>query len=573
MNNQITIQKDGVVFTPKNLANFIAEKTLRYVSKEKFQMKKNMITVVDPACGNGQLLESFIEISDKKYKNKIGIYGLDINKNSILYCKKKFLQYNKKFKFVNTNALSPFNQKIFHDGWLKLQENLGNIGKFDIMIANPPWGSNMSTYKEEIDKNEFETLENHNDSFEIFLELALKIVKPGGYFSFIIPDSILNHGENIIRKKLISSTEIKYIGRLGEKIFPDINRACVIIIVKNSAPAENSQIDCFRLLSKERRNVLSGKKAFEDVEKGKIHAVLQKRFLKNSYQQIDIDLRQNEQPILKKLYSSNEKISDYLVSTRGVELGISGEVCLCQKCQSWIPLPVKQSVICEHCKNKIIIKKSKVETIIIDKEDEKKNSKPLITGKDLKRYKSKPTHNIILNKKGINYKPKDTYLPPKILIRKTGIGITATIDYSSSYVTQVVYVFKTKPGIDIDLEFFIALLNSRIYYFILAKSYGELEWRSHPYLTQSQIGDIPIPILKNNKKIINEIISLMKSYKEKGALTNEVDLKIELLIGKLFKLTKNDFKVIMNLINESDELLPVKHLKNINLEDILKRFR
>ena len=75
MNNQITIQKDGVVFTPKNLANFIAKKTLEYVSKEKFQMKKNMITVVDPACGNGQLLESFIEISDKKYKNKIGVYG------------------------------------------------------------------------------------------------------------------------------------------------------------------------------------------------------------------------------------------------------------------------------------------------------------------------------------------------------------------------------------------------------------------------------------------------------------------------------------------------------------------
>ena len=139
----------------------------------------------------------------------------------------------------------------------------------------------------------------------------------------------------------------------------------------------------------------------------------------------------------------------------------------------------------------------------------------------------------------------------------------------------MVYILKTKEHVETELEFFISLLNSRVYYFILAKLYGELEWRSHPYLTQIQIEDLPLPDLedKTNSQIIDEIIALMKSSKTADRLTDDIDLEIELLIGRLFKLTKSDYKIIFDSIDQADELLPVKHLKNIELADVLKKIR
>ena len=65
----------------------------------------------------------------------------------------------------------------------------------------------------------------------------------------------------------------------------------------------------------------------------------------------------------------------------------------------------------------------------------------------------------------------------------------------------------------------------------------------------------------------------MKSSKTADRLTDDIDLEIELLIGRLFKLTKDDYKIIFDSIDQADELLPVKHLKNIELADVLKKIR
>ena len=574
MNAQLSIRRDGVVYTPKKLAEYVAKKTLQYVLDDDYFVARNQISIIDPACGDGELLENISNLLTKNHKNKTIFCGIDINQNAISSCKEKFsLDGRDSFRFVRTNALCPFNQKIFDAGWKKLYEKMKLGEKFDILIANPPWGQTFLPYKERIDAQEFVTLKKQSDSFEIFLELAPKIVKPNGYFAFIIPDSILNQSKRIMREKLVSSTEIKYIGRLGEKIFSGINRACVVIICKNCKPKKNSKIDCFRLLSNERKIILNYDNSFENAETGNIHKVLQSRFSENTNKQFDIDLKDNEQYVLEKLFRNTKTVGDYLFSKRGVELGISGEICLCSKCKSWMPMPKKQLVVCNHCNNKILLQESKKMSVVT--KNKIKNSTLLITGKDLKRYVCVPGQRIILGKKGINYKTKNTYQPPKILVRKTGVGITAAIDYTHSYTTQVVYILKTKKHVETELEFFISLLNSRVYYFILAKLYGELEWRSHPYLTQSQIEDLPLPDLedKTNSQIIDEIIALMKSSKTADRLTDDIDLEIELLIGRLFKLTKSDYKIIFDSIDQADELLPVKHLKNIELADVLKKIR
>jgi hypothetical protein len=275
--------------------------------------------------------------------------------------------------------------------------------------------------------------------------------------------------------------------------------------------------------------------------------------------------------VLQKIRDVPGTLGDALSSHRGVELSSSGMVCKCPNCSTWAPLSKAFSLKCQKCGNSYNPQLAEKTTIVFSKPVP--NSVPLITGSDLKRYVGVPSKWITTDKKGINYKPKSLYKASKILIRKTGVGLTATLDYSSSYTTQVVYIFRTKSTTYPDLEFFIALINSRAYYFYLAKSFGELEWRSHPYLTQSQILSLPLPTLNSeqNKNTIQRIVSLLRPVLKDGKKpTMEIDLKLELLIGKLFSLTKNDYKIIFNAIEESDELLPVLDLKSISIDDFLK---
>ena len=102
-----------------------------------------------------------------------------------------------------------------------------------------------------------------------------------------------------------------------------------------------------------------------------------------------------------------------------------------------------------------------------------------------------------------------------------------------------------------------------------------MEWRSHPYLTQTQIKNLPLPDLESmeNKKIIKKITKKTKIALSKGKLSKKVDLEIELMVGKLFSLNKNDYKIIFDSINESQELLPIKELKNFQLYEIQNKMK
>ena len=184
----------------------------------------------------------------------------------------------------------------------------------------------------------------------------------------------------------------------------------------------------------------------------------------------------------------------------------------------------------------------------------------------------KPSKWIKLEKNGINYKSKKTYESPKILIRKTGVGITAALDYTNSYTNQVVYILRSNGKSNLDLEFFIALINSRAYYFYLIKAFGELEWKSHPYLTQTQVLSLPLPDLKSEKniRIAKEIALLLRSELKNGKLSRSIDLKIESMVGKMFWLKKKDYQIIFDAINDLDELLPVRELKTFDQKEFLK---
>jgi len=575
-------KENGVVFTPPNLADYVAYKLISFYLRDISTPKliKTNLKIIDPSCGEGELLVSvwnkITNHLDNANLNPINtLCGIDLDKNSIMRAEQRVeeLNINKRkgqYNFVNTNALLPKNDSLNIESWRDLKNYLGVKSGFDLLIANPPWGANTSSYVCLLDKY-FTLNKGQFDSSDLFVELAINIVKKNGYFACILPDSLFSFEHKQLRKLLLEKTEIKYIGRLGERLFGGVNRACVVLICKNVKPSKSNPVQCMRLIPKLRNQILNNEITFRDAEKSLIHYIPQERFLRNQDYLFDIDTKVDESNLIKKIIASREIIGNYVDSSRGVELSKSGLICKCNICGFWSPLPAKSETKCKHCGNHF--KLDKLQPIKIISKEKFKGSSPILVGENLRRYSITSKYWISLSNKGINYKSISLYFEPKILVRKTGVGITATIDYSNSLTNQVVYIFKPKKNslFTLPIEFILAVMNSRIIYYYLLKKYGESEWRSHPYLTQSQILKLPLPKItsEESRKVQNKIVLLLKPYLEKNIkLPKDVDAKVEYLISRLYCLNIDDYRTIYNTLNSTQGLIPVRELSAVDIKDI-----
>ena len=584
MKNAIKINKKkelGSFYTPDFLANYLAKKLINfYVSEYKLtQNPKRIINILDPACGDGELIlaiknqlaGSAIEVNHDKNL----FIGLDIDKKAIVDAKRNLsISKNNNIKIINTNGLLPFNND-FDTGWQRLEGHLKIKNKFDLIIANPPWGADKNIYKEGLKRNRFELLHGQYDTSDLFIESSLRLLNIGGFAAFIIPDSLFYAERLNLRKFLLKNTTIKMIGRFGEGIFKEVNRSCAIIIFQNKQAKKNNKILCLRVNKKNRDLLLNEDKRLDLIEKEASIMTLQKTFSNEKNFNFHIDTNQKYEKILKKINCNLSNIGNYVNITRGVEISKRGIIKQCSNCKNWLPLPKNLNVKCPNCKVYLDLNSLKSNQIIHSSNTGK--SQKLILGEDIKRYSIKHKSFIEINKKGINYKNKNIYSEDKILVRKTGIGISASIDYTGAFTTQVVYILslKEKEKGFYFLEFILILLCSRLGFFYVALTSGETEWKSHPYLTQTKIKDIPLPkVCRLSKKEINEINELGQKVKKlistKKSIDNELDARCERLVAKIFKLNKKDYEIIYDFINNSQELLPVKALKKIKLADLFK---
>jgi len=202
----------------------------------------------------------------------------------------------------------------------------------------------------------------------------------------------------------------------------------------------------------------------------------------------------------------------------------------------------------------------------------------LIVGESIQRYHIGSKLWIDTSKDGIKYKNRPLYVGPKLLIRKTGVGISAAIDYSGSFVNQVVYVFRpreNRPRV-MPLEFFLGVLNSRAMYYYLVKNHGETEWRSHPYITQKQILDFPLPemdpLLSEKVSIVGRIVRILKPFTMRNReITPQADAAVENLVAKLYGLKRRDYEVIYDTLGNVEELVPVRALKRVTIDTVFHK--
>lgn len=564
---------NGVFYTPAFLSEYLAKKVVQYSGI------RNIATVIDPACGDSVLLRSFAkELLRRTDKNLPKIFGIDKDINAITSSISKFFDDPLKrieTRFNHTDGLFPVKGSNSIDGWIELRKELGSQSGFDIAISNPPWGAELNGYDPITLNFNFTLAKGQYDIFDLFVEVILNNLNSNGIYGLILPDSVFSQEQAIFRGLLSKNTTIHLIARLGEKIFPEINRACVIIVGEKAKAKSNHQVDCFRLSSNYKKKVIVNELSLEEVEKEWIHKVPQCRFFENDNYVFDIDLKTEEEQTFNKIQDNSLTVKQFVKNTRGAEISKKGVVCQCPKCQYWMPYPKSKNPVCNKCNTPYDVETVTKEKIILNHNGV--GNLKLKVGEDLFRFTSVSKSWINTLKEGINYKDLSTYNGDKILVRKTGVGITASMDYENAVTNQVVYILKLKPGVEknLSLEFVLAVLNSRAMTYYLIKKFGENEWKSHPYLTQTMLVNLPFPKIDFNSsdsmKLINQITDIVRNEVSKSKEKNiekPNDLFIERVVAHFFKLNQMDYNAIFETLSSSEQLIPIRRLLNCNTKEI-----
>ena len=541
----------GVVYTPRELSDFVAQ----LVVDEYYQsdLPQRNITVMDPACGEGILLNSLHGLFSDNINVKY--VGIDIDARAIDKNQKDLS--SKDYKFVCENTILPSISKKADVYWKNSFKNIS------IIIANPPWSSEKVFDEKALKTAGYCFGIGQYDSYVLFLELCLKIVEKNGIVAFIVPDSLFSGKNESLRKYLCENTEIKVIARLGEKIFPNINRATSVIVLKKCKPSISAQTKCYRLDTEDRKRFINGKLKLNEDFHVKKHMILQRRFFCNVNCIFDIDTLQEEEFILNKIEKNKLKWENIFRFGRGVEISKSGDIIICNKCKKAQGYSKKQLLSggkkCQHCNAKIIFKESQMECMISNHTQQQ--YMPMYVGENIKRYNFQGIKHIRPNVEGINYKQSSLYMPPKMLIRKTGLGIYACIDYNSTYTNQTVYScnFKNETQ-DIPLEYYLGVLNSRLIYYYYLKKYGENEWKSHPYLTKNIVFSLPIKLVSAENytlclNIARKVKNLQIHY------TRKEDMEIEAMVMQLYDISNSDYEYIRAELNRLPDLSAINQMK------------
>ena len=466
-------KKDGVFYTPKYITKYIVDNTIGKLCTEKKQElgifdeeyakgRKNRqtttilkldqqlkdyrewlldLTICDPACGSGAFLNQALDflIREHAYLDELNkqlfggffvfpdienqilehnIYGVDLNEESIEIAKlslwlrtaqpkRKLTSLNNNIKCGNSliDSKAIAGNKAFN--WKEQFPKVFAKGGFDVIIGNPPYVVYIkSIFGDETLKyvnQRFQFSEYNPNTYALFTDLGLNmILKKGGYLGFIIPNSWLDGQYFSKMRKGVYNKNANEIVYLKDTVFAEVVET--VILLSENAANKNETI---KLSSDVINNT------FEQVQ-----------FNKDKFISGYNPFITKSEPFLEKLETKFDKLGKNAIVYRGVETRDNSK---------WL--------------------------------SETKNSEfhiPILLGRDVNKYQynHSGTYLNFIKKEMKSNANENMYLQPKILMRRTGATIIATIETEMYFALKNLYLIIPKNTDEI--YSMIAQINSRL---------------------------------------------------------------------------------------------------------------
>lgn len=246
----------------------------RLVEDSFSQISGEVRTFLDPCCGSGK----YLLIAAKKFNiSPKNIYGFDCDKVAVYIAKINMLLAFENSRFLPQIYCIDSLSDLATGEMFCETNNL--IGRIDLIATNPPWGA----YKNSTNKNQFPGRVRSGETFSLFLEKSINILRGGGRLSFILPESILKiriHAD--IREIILNETKIINIASLGRQ-FTGVFTPVIRLDLEKQTPAQDWRI------------VVDAN--------NKKSLIQQSRFKKNDDFTFDIFMEEQEEKLLDKIYA------------------------------------------------------------------------------------------------------------------------------------------------------------------------------------------------------------------------------------------------------------------------------
>jgi modification methylase banIII len=213
-------KRHGQHYTPTELARFLAKRTVTTTTIPS----TSSLTIVDPACGDGELLIAVAEaIQARGTVDKIRLLGYDINRDAILTAKTRLSSLNLEAEFTHGNFLTEQRKMM--------------SASVDLIITNPPYVRTQHLGKEAARflTNEF-SLTGRVDLTHPFVTVASRLLRPDGVLGLLCSNRFLTTqaGGNIRKTFMHDGMRVRELYDLGDtKLFKAAVLPAIVIATKS----------------------------------------------------------------------------------------------------------------------------------------------------------------------------------------------------------------------------------------------------------------------------------------------------------------------------------------------------
>lgn len=251
----------GEFFTPRNVCDMTVDVVFSLFDEDKL-LRPGNVKILDPAVGTGGFPVSMIHQFEERYKSRgissdrvkeniqdiaqNSLFGIDFNPFLVKVAQMNMVMHGDGYSnVVQANSLkSPEN-------WSETAQDTVGLGEFEVVITNPPFGTNARIEDSDI-LSQYELTSYGNNKprqylppEQLFIERCLQFLKPEGVLGIVLPDSILsNPGLEWIREWLLENVQlIASIDLPVETFEPHTGTQTSVLVMKKKDPDKNYDDD------------------------------------------------------------------------------------------------------------------------------------------------------------------------------------------------------------------------------------------------------------------------------------------------------------------------------------------
>jgi type I restriction-modification system DNA methylase subunit len=474
------------------------------------------------------------------------IYGVDIDVNAVEVTKLSLLlkcmegetqaSINNQLKFFNERVLPTLDKNIksgnslidtdFYEtqldygeekkikpfNWQKEFPEVFKQGGFDAVIGNPPYVMLQNLEIREVFDyalSKFRSAKYKIDTYQLFSEQSVKLMKDRGVLGFITPNTYLKniHSEPL-RKFLLENTILKEILLFNYSVFTSASvDTCIFIFEKGRASNKNELIV----------NIANVPFEIKQISK-----VKQSSFTENNRSDFNLLVSDNDSELLNKIAKKSIPLGNFC----GAYFGI------------------------QTFDRKKYVSETKIN----------KSYEPVIDGGNIEPYKLKPITEYV------NYVPSSIksggneiiYRQDRICIRQIGTYPIATFVSANVFTLNTIYNVYVRDKISTNLKFILGIINSNVTRYCWKKNNSD-EKKTFPKIKKEAILSIPIPDIKGKTlhdetvKLVEQLLKLneeklqVKLQTKSNQLTSKIEYcenRINEIVYQLYELTPEEIAIV-----------------------------